>query len=448
MNYSIIKKSQLEGILRLDAEYYQTEYLSIFEKFGKQKILQLGDFCKITDGDHAETPPFKQEGKRYLRAKELKDFFIDNSEPVFISENYFQKIKRSHIKPFDIALSIMGTVGNIAIILPEDGTMTANRAVSIISPKSQEIFSSYFLIVYLESKFGVLQRERESMGGVQLRVNLDDLSKIKIPIIKKERQKEIDNIFKKVVEEHCLSKKFYSQAENLLLEELGLKDFENEESLFAVINLSEVKKVNRMDAEYFDAKYYKLFEKIESYKNGYSAIGKEFNQIRNNFKKEKGKLYNYIEISDVDISMGAVDYHAIKSEELPANAKIKLGSRQLITSKVRPNRGATAILENHSGFIGSGAFVCLSEKGKINLETLQVYLKLKIIRDLLLRYNAGTSYPVINDEGVLNLKIPLIENNIQQKITDLVKKSNEARKKAKELSEEAKNKVEKLIENK
>ena len=47
----------------------------------------------------------------------------------------------------------------------------------------------------------------------------------------------------------------YSQAENLLLEELGLKDYKSENELWSVVNLSEVKNANRMDAEYFQSKY-------------------------------------------------------------------------------------------------------------------------------------------------------------------------------------------------
>ena len=36
ITYSIIKKSELEGALRLDAEYYQPEYLNINSKIKNQ----------------------------------------------------------------------------------------------------------------------------------------------------------------------------------------------------------------------------------------------------------------------------------------------------------------------------------------------------------------------------------------------------------------------------
>jgi len=169
-------------------------------------------------------------------------------------------------------------------------------------------------------------------------------------------------------------------------------------------------------------------------------------EIKNGFKPELETLYRYIEIGDVDISTGEVSSIEIKGEELPANAKITLEEKQLVTSKVRPNRGATAILDNHKGYIGSGAFTVLKEAGKVTLETLQVYLKSSFIRELLLRYNTGTTYPTIIDADILNLPIPLVVQKVQDAITEKVKQCSKERAEAKELLEKAKRAVEIFIE--
>ena len=131
---------------------------------------------------------------------------------------------------------------------------------------------------------------------------------------------------------------------------------------------------------------------------------------------------------------------------MPANAKITLEEKQLVTSKVRPNRGATAILDNHKGHIASGAFVVLKETGKVTLETLQVYLKTPFIRDLLLRYNTGTTYPTIAYSHILNLPLPLVDRGVQGTITEKVKQCNKERAEAKALLEKAKRAVEIFIE--
>ena len=58
------------------------------------------------------------------------------------------------------------------------------------------------------------------------------------------------------------------------------------------------------------------------------------------------------------------------------------------------------------------------------------------------RPTTGTSYPTIIDTDVENILIPILSKSVQQKIAELVQKSHESRKKAKELLEEAKRKVE------
>jgi restriction endonuclease S subunit len=51
-------------------------------------------------------------------------------------------------------------------------------------------------------------------------------------------------------------------------------------------------------------------------------------------------------------------------------------------------------------------------------------------------------------EQIKNLQVPILPKVTQQKIAGLVRQSHEARKKAKELLEQAKREVEKLIEGK
>jgi len=87
ITYSIIQKSQLEGAHRLDAEYYQPEYLKI------TKILQ-GIPCKkfsdvisnIINGDEIREY-VNENGLPYLRASNIKEFFIDLSSVVYISRD-------------------------------------------------------------------------------------------------------------------------------------------------------------------------------------------------------------------------------------------------------------------------------------------------------------------------------------------------------------------------
>ena len=64
------------------------------------------------------------------------------------------------------------------------------------------------------------------------------------------------------------------------------------------------------------------------------------------------------------------------------------------------------------------------------------------------RIGTGGVQTNISYKDIKNILIPVLPEKTQQKIADLVRQSHEARKKSKELLEEAKRKVEELIESK
>ena len=77
---------------------------------------------------------------------------------------------------------------------------------------------------------------------------------------------------------------------------------------------------------------------------------------------------------------------------------------------------------------------------------LQVLLRTRIYRDWFLKYNVGTSYPVIKDADVLNMPIPIFDKKTEKEITDKVQESFRLRKEAKSLLDRAIRAVEMAIE--
>lgn len=62
------------------------------------------------------------------------------------------------------------------------------------------------------------------------------------------------------------------------------------------------------------------------------------------------------------------------------------------------------------------------------------------------KHCAGTILAAVPNESLDKMLIPILPKEKQLEITELVKKSHEAHKKSKELLEEAKRKVEEMIE--
>ena len=316
-----------------------------------------------------------------------------------------------------------------------------------IRPKKEKINSST-LTIFLNSKYGRQEIEKYSMVSNQANFSPAKFKEIKIPIFSNTFQLEIETFVKTSYQKLEDSKNLYKEAESLLLKELDLVDFTPKNENIAIKSFKDsFMQTGRLDSEYYQTKYDEI-EKIISEQRSFTYIKNEFNHIKTSFDKSKNG-YNYIEIGNVNVSDGTNVFNYVETQVLPANAKINVKNGDLLVSTVRPYRGAVTIIDtSENDLIVSGAFTVLRKKenSKINTQVLQVLLRTNIYKELLLKYNVGTSYPVIKDDDVLNLVIPIIDISIQNRIVEKIKKSFLLKEESKRLLDLAKKAVEIAIE--
>ena len=100
ITFSTIQKSQLEGAKRLDAEYYQPEYLALQKNLEKTKSIRPwgeigGRFITGPFGSEFNTENYVQEGEcRYVRGKDVKDFFPTDEDNVYIPKEDYERLKK------------------------------------------------------------------------------------------------------------------------------------------------------------------------------------------------------------------------------------------------------------------------------------------------------------------------------------------------------------------
>jgi len=445
--YSIIKKSQLEGAERLDAEYYQTEYLQMESRLRQTSSERLKVVAQVNGGKRLPVGDiFSPGGIPYLRVVDIYGTFIDSDCIKFISEGLHQRLKQYQIKEKDILVTIVGnTVGLVGYnqLQLDKFNFTENCA----RVRARNVLPEYLLAVLL-SKVGQLQVSRERVGTAQPKLSLDRLRNFYIPIAKKELQSVVKDTIHDSLGFYEQSRFLYSQAESLLLEELGLKNFEGERNLYSVVNLSETQKANRIDAEYFQPKYQKILSLIRA--NGGIPLG-ELATVKKGFEpgseayQEEGKLFIRVSsiskdgITDKDQKYLKDDlYQKLKKDYEPKVGEI------LLTKDASPGM-AYVVKEPVQGII-SGGVLRVKLKGDVEPEYLALVIN-SLVGQLQVERDVGGSIIMHwKPDQVKKLQVPILPKPIQQKIAGLVRKSHESRKKAKELLEEAKRRVEELIE--
>lgn len=452
MKYSIVNYQETftaYNDYRLDADYYHADFIHLINSISKKTITTLNDNnFYITDGEHGSPCWDVNTNIKYITAENIKPNYIEENDFKTISIEQDERNKRSRLRQNDILIYSVGVFAGYAA-LSEPHLFPANipRSVAIIRLKNYDELVPEYVCVFINSKYGQFQTKRLQAGNAQPMLALEKISKLRIVCLNIEFQKIIKKIYSKSYELRRYTADLYRQSLFILNKELNIINWIPEHKLWSVKNYSDVKDANRLDAEYFQPKYDEIIEKINKYPNGWNTIGNQFKQNKKSFLIDINSEYKYVEIGSINIANGEISPENIQGKNLPANAKINLQQGDILISKVRTYRGAVAIVKS-TDFVGSGAFTVLHEKidSKINKETLYVYFKLKPILDLTLKYNTGSSYPTITDEDILNMPIPIFQQEIQNSVKNNIQQAQKIQSQSKQLLEIAKRGVEIAIE--
>lgn len=461
VEYSIVNVSELEGELRLDAEYYESYYLRNEEKIkskeweflGSKKVSEM-----ITDGDHGN-PSYCDEGIPYLTVKEIEETGINFDSARKVCEEYARTLRKdNYINANEVLLTTVGTIGKACVVTKEIKAILS-RDVAKIKLSDSSPVSPFFLQAYLMSINAQTLLEQVSTGGLQQGLYLYQIKQLKVPLFSKNYQHQIENLVLQFYDEKEKSVSLYKQAEDTLLEELGLKDwkpkskkiiiggkeFEEEENI-SIRNLSEVLKVDRLDAEYWEPRYDEIEKVIKKYKDGYGYLQNLIDISKEKIDVRADMLYSYIELADVNSSLGVVEQMTtIMGKELPSRARMKVRKGYVIMSSVEGSIDKIALIDSdEDNLVASTGFFVLKEKS-LNKETILVLLK-ALSKQYLVREAQGTILTAIPYDSLERVILPYVSREVETKIASLVQQSHEARKKSKELLEIAKRAVEIAIE--
>ena len=446
--WSEVQFTELTGDLRLDAEYYHPEFLAQADIITSLPHMQLSpDIASVSDGNHlAIRERFVPEGIRYLRGQDLNDLFISDSDPIFIPEEEYKSLARSHMHPGDVLLGIVGTIGSVGLVTDRFDKLTGNCKLAIIRPK--EIQAEY-MAAFLASKLGQNEITRRIRGTVQKGLILPDLRQIPVPLLSPSARQTICNLVIRSHQKRAESQRLYEEAQNLLLSELGLDSLDLSPALSYERPYSEAVATHRLDAEYFQPKYYRLERAIKRCKYGARPLGNLIEPIRNGFDfREFGSgTTPYIRVGDIAnglINLDSAERIPLALESIKKNVKLQLGDL-LFTRK--GTYGSVAVVRpgQKKAVISSEIMLLRLIDKDILPDYLAIYLNSPLGYYQVERRVHGVAFYSISQPSLAQIAVVHAPRPLQEKIRRLVQDSYSAVLESKELLEGAKRKVEEAV---
>lgn len=444
MTFSIIKKSQLEGAKRFDAEYYQPEYLNLIINLNKLGAIPVKD---VVENPKVKFKPQKKNTFQYIEISSVNLLTGEYNEKEILGENAPDRAQWL-VKKNNILVSMVRPIRNaVCLIRDEVDDLVCSSGFAVLEPCKIE--SEYFFI-YLKSKPIIKLLDRMTTATMYPAITVEDILNTRVYMGARNFRLNIKNKVNQAQENLNNSKTLYQQAEKIFIEALDLKDFQHNDELSSVVNLSEVKRVNRMDAEFFQKKCNKIIKHLENkYKVG------TLNELVNFSRGVEPGAGEYFDEGKSFIRVSNLTKYGIDNndqkylreklyKELRENYQSKKGEI-LLTKDASPGI-AYYLKEDVEGIISGGVLRLQLTIKDIEPEYLTLCLNSIVGQMQAERDSGGSVIAHWKPEQIKNVLIPILPRKIQEKIADLVYQSFDARSRAEYLLDEAKRKVEEIIE--
>jgi len=434
---------------RFDSDFFNKDYTAKLNLIISKPFELLNNIAYITDGEHGTVETNENGYSKYYGARNVLGGILGNNGVEYISKEVHFRNRRSILQPNDILISCVGANIGFAAIVPDDiGIANIVRNVALIRSIDPK-FSNFYILAYFLSNYGKNIYRRTSTGNAQPLVILDNIKSLPIPILNSDFQLNIDKLIKSSKELLNASQDVYRKAEDLMLSEIGLKDWRPTDENIAVKSFSaSFGTSGRLDAESYQPKYDDLLRQL---KNNSCKQLKEIVNIKKSIEpgseayQDNGLPFirvsnlSKFEITHPDIHISCNFTNDIES--------LKPKKDTILLSK-DGSVGIAYKLQYDLEAITSGAIIHLTirESVPILADYLTLVLNSIIVRLQAERDSGGSIIQHWKVSEIENILIPIINSSSQDYISDNIKKSFEKMAQSKQLLEIAKTGVEKAIE--
>tara|TARA_Y100000768_G_C23958235_1_gene673898 strand:+ start:461 stop:1837 length:1377 start_codon:yes stop_codon:yes gene_type:complete len=448
MQFSIVKKSKLDDVVfRLDAEYYHPSHLDLEKKLEKKPTKSIenakGIFdCSAFYPSIVQYYRFDKKGIPFIRVNEIKNGLLNITKDTAFLPKQILDENSSTIAKCNVGDIIIAKGGNslakVALLTNEYKSYALSRDVIVLRTQNIKDFNRYYLWMFLHSSIGKQMLLRTASQTGQPHLTLEALYKLELPLYSTKFQNKFEELYYDSKNLKLQSIKKYIEAQNIVLDDLGLKNFLPSHKISFIKNFSDIDKAGRIDAEYFHPKYDELTNTIKASRGGWDSLSNLVNFNDRSFTPKDEKTYKYIELTNI------ADYGEImgctvdKGKNLPSRARLKVNTGDVIISSIEGSIASIAMIDDeYNNALCSTGFHVISSY-ELNSETLLVILK-SIAGQLQLKKGcSGTILTAINQDELKKIILPKISKPKQEKIKNKIIKSLKLLHKSKHTLEKAK----------
>ena len=428
------------AINRFEPRYFYNRQMltEAFERLGYSVITDIS-YPPISGSTPKHSDERVNESDAYfIKSADVKRYNLNKTTISYISSEVHKKRKSKYIYPQDILVSNTGKYLGFACLVPNNiSVSTTNQNISALRLLENNMFTSEFIAAYLNSYFG--QREIESLLTLtgQKYLNSTNFKRLRIPKVDNEQIERITNLMKSILSKETSAVDKIEQAQQLFYKNIGIdfKMLEKENTFTA--NTKDF-----IEADLWTPLYsYPLFiNTLKVIQDKWQTIN--VGAIADLIKGDEVGSDNYIGYLDKretdvpfirtsDIVNYEIDLYPDFYAPLEFFNEFKQGFQKndVLFSKDGKIGMVGMITDSDKAIVSSGfAGLRLNKKAKeygITPEYLFLTLSIKEIGIYASKRRTvvASTIPHLREERLKEIEIPILDKNVIDEITDLVKKA-------------------------
>ena len=451
MDYSWVIPENI--IDRLDSLPYKRVYIDNLKRLKKHKTQKLFKICdSVKCGPFGSTvlaETYSNEGVLYIRPVNISNNLFDESDLVFLDR---LDVRKKNLDIFTNNDLFFGRVGNPCVSKVSKEYSEITISPNIIGVKVGDKIDSDYLWMFLSSRYGIFQIERMLKTVAQPTTSTETIKELDVLVPLPEIQKYIGDKVRKAEELREEAKKLKKEAEGIIYKELNfgsledkLKIINNKYTWVGLHNLG-----IRIDSKYYNEKVLRIKDYFNKHYETiklkeclqYCSRGKSFAE-----SSEDGIIL----IKTKNLNNSFINYERNFVYEKEVNNNLILKEKDLIFASMGVGSLGKIDMyypsEEKATIDGTLMLLRFKSDSKLKPEYVMEFLRTHIGQKLIYQNVVGSTGIIsISVDDLINIDIPYIDDEKQEKISNFTNKYLTDIYASKRLIQEAKQDVEDLIE--
>lgn len=424
--------------LRCNEDFFYFDKInlpSFFKTFGTNFVPLNNGIKSIRNGKDVSKEGYSLAESEYiyLTVNNIKKEGFSFKDIIYLTEEVGQELKKHRLKNGNLIITRSGTVGMCRLFNLNNDKVYLPSGYVMVLEVDENKYKPQFLEYYLSTDFSKRFFDVQSSGKTQKNIAQPDVLKIPIPEIDIKQQEYIVERINRDIQSKIATLKEKTPTLQEIIDRVFIRHkIKNNyiastvESFISSFDIIGEKKYLRAGARYhalWEVHKGLLFDdgnpKHPIYKLG-DIIALHRTEILK--KGALPKEYILIDLEDLEPLTGRIVNEEKIVDEIGSD-KVVFGDCDIVTGKLRPYLGYTIINDKDKPYIGTTEL--LPFKIKDYSKALAQYIQYLLLSQEYISKSeflmSGKEHPRIHPSDLLNMKIPIPDIKIQEKVVEEIK---------------------------